>query len=334
MFSIALAGLGTVGTHVVRQLQDNAALIAARAGQNITIRAVSGRDKSKPRDCNLNGITWVDDAAALATMPGIDAVVEVIGGAEGVARQLAETALTHGKHLVTANKALLAKHGAALAHSAEQHRRSIMYEAAVAGGIPVIKMLREALAGDEVVRVRGILNGTCNYILTRMRDAKLDLASALREAQEHGFAEADPTADIEGHDTAHKLALLAALAFGMAPDLATMNVVGITPITGEAIRAAEAKGMTIKLLGIAEKQGSQIIQRVETVRLPHGVPLAEAQGAMNVIEIETRRTGTLTLQGLGAGGSPTANAVVADIIDLARGNRPAYAFGVPAKTWF
>ena len=329
MLTIAISGLGTVGAAVVRQLQTNAEHIAARAGQPILIKAVSARDKSRKRDCDLSGIEWVDNPQALATLSGVDVVVELMGGAEGAARQLAESALAHGKHLVTANKALIAAHGPALAKLAEANKAQLSFEAAVAGGIPVIKSLREGLAGDDAGLVHGILNGTCNYILTRMRDAKLDFATALAEAQKRGYAEADPAADIDGHDTANKLAILAALAFGVEPDVASVRVEGIRRITSLDLEFAEELGCRVKLLGVARQSPDGIEQRVGPSLVSMSSPLARVDGALNAVLLRGARVGDITLEGRGAGGEPTANAVVADIIDIARGHR-THAFSVPA----
>ena len=329
MLTIAIAGLGTVGAAVVRQLRQNADVIAARAGQQIAIKAVSARDKTRKRDCDLSGIEWVDDPRELASVSGVDVVVELMGGAEGPARQVAEAALSNGKHLVTANKALIAKHGPALAALAEANNAQLSFEAAVAGGIPVIKALRESLAGDKVNMLCGILNGTCNYILTRMRDAKLDFATVLAEAQKLGYAEADPAADIDGHDTANKLAILTALAFGVKPDISSIRVEGIRGITLPDLQFAEELGCRIKLLGVARQTENGIEQRVGPSLVPEQSPLAGVGGALNSILMRGKQVGPIMLEGQGAGGNPTANAVVADLMDIARGSK-IYAFSVPA----
>ena len=329
MLNIAIAGLGTVGDGVVRELQIHAELIAARAGQPIAIKAVSARDKNKKRDCKLDGITWVDDPLKLAALPDVHAVVELIGGTDGAARNLAEATLKNGKHLITANKALLAAHGVALANIAEQNYLQIYFEAAVCGGIPVIKTLREGLAGNVITHVRGILNGTCNYILTRMGDAKLSFDAALKEAQDKGYAEADPAADIDGHDTANKLALLIALAFGCEPDLASIPVTGIRNITQADLAAAEQKNCVVKLLGMARMTENGLQYRVTPVLAPKTSSLSGIPGAYNAVQITGDFVGPLTLVGHGAGSEPTASAVVADIIDLARGHKTP-VFGIPA----
>ena len=329
MLRIAIAGLGTVGTGVVRLLQKNAALISQRAGQSVEIKAVSARDKNRKRDCNLSGINWVDDPRQLANLPDVDLVVELIGGADGVARALAEATLKSGKHYVTANKALLAAHGAALATLAEQNKAHLQFEASVAGGIPVLKTLREGLAGNRISVLRGILNGTCNYILTKMHDANLSFEDVLREAQAKGYAEADPSADIDGHDTANKLAILTALAFGVAPDLSAVSVEGIRHIVSLDLKLADELGYRIKLLGMARSSDAGIEQRVGPCLVPQNSPLAGVQGAMNAVLMRGDFVGDLMLEGAGAGAEPTASAVVADIIDIARGARLP-AFGIPA----
>lgn len=330
MLRIAIAGLGTVGAGLVRLMQKNADLLAARAGQPVSIVAVSARDKNRARNCDLKGIKWVDDARALATLPDVDAIVELIGGAEGVARELAEAALKNGKHYITANKALLATHGAALAALAEKSKVQLRFEASVAGGIPVLKVLREGLAGNRIGYVRGILNGTSNYILTEMQAKQLSFEEALKDAQAKGYAEADPSADIDGHDAANKLALLSALAFGVMPDVAAVKVEGIRRITPLDLHLAGMLGYRIKLLGMARVSEGGIEQRVGPCLVPLASPLAEVDGAMNAVLIHGDFVGDLTLQGAGAGAEPTASAVMADIVDVACGTRNP-AFGVPTS---
>ncbi|MFY9287150.1 MAG: homoserine dehydrogenase [Alphaproteobacteria bacterium] len=328
MLTIAIAGLGTVGAGAVKLLQKNAELIARRTGNPIKIKAVSAHDKAKKRDCDLSGIDWVDDVQNLGQLPGVDVVVELMGGAEGPARKLAENALKNGKHLITANKALMATHGVALAKLAESNKVQIAYEAAVAGGIPVIKALREGLAGNTVHSVRGILNGTCNYILTRMRDAGLTFDAALAEAQKLGYAEADPSSDVDGHDTANKLAILAALAFGTEPDLTNVQIEGIRRITPLDLQYAEQLGCRVKLLGVARMTEKGLEQRVGPCLVPKKMPLAHVSGALNAVLTRGDFVGDIMLEGAGAGAEPTASAVVADIMDLARGMKYP-VFGVP-----
>jgi homoserine dehydrogenase len=316
---IAIAGLGTVGTGTLCLLQNNAELIAARAGRAITVAAVSDLHKNKPRPCSLEGLRWVDDARDLATMPDVDVVIELIGGAEGAAFDVCDAALRNGKQVVTANKALLAKHGEALAQVAEEKGCRLMFEAAVAGGIPVIKTLREALAGNKMKAVQGILNGTCNYILTRMFEAGFEFDVALKEAQAKGYAEADPSMDIDGHDTAHKLALLAALAFGTAPDLGAVAVEGLRHVRPLDLQFAAELECKIKLLGVARMTGDGLEQRVGPCLVPLSSPLASIDGVLNAVLLQGDAVGSVTLAGRGAGGAPTASAVVSDIIDIARG---------------
>ena len=247
--AIAVAGLGTVGAGVVKLLRANADIIAARAGRPIAITAVSARERNRDRGISLSGLRWYEDPVALAADPQVDVVVECIGGSEGPARALVQAAIAAGKHVVTANKALLAVHGAALAQASEARGVALAFEAAVAGGIPAIKTLREGLAANRIQRVAGILNGTCNYILTVMREQKREFAEVLAEAQKLGYAEADPFFDIDGIDAAHKLAILAALAFGRPVDFSAVHVEGIREVSALDIALAEELGYRIKLLG-------------------------------------------------------------------------------------
>lgn len=330
MLNIAIAGLGNVGAAVVRVLRGNAELIAARTGRPVAVKAVAARDKNKKRDCDLSGIEWVDDPRALAKMAGVDVVVELIGGADGAARELAEAALGGGRHLVTANKALLAAHGASLARLAESTKAQLSFEASVAGGIPIIKTMREAMAGNRIATVRGILNGTCNYILTRMEEAELTFEAALKEAQDKGYAEADPAADIDGHDAAHKIAILAALAFGAEPDIKSVDVNGIRHIKPVDLQFAEELSCRVRLLGVARLAGGKLEQRVAPAMVPKSLPLAQVSGALNAVMVKGDFAGDLMLEGQGAGGAPTASSVVSDIIDIARVNF-APAFGVPGS---
>ncbi len=318
---VGIAGLGTVGAGVVRLLRENAELITARAGRPIQVTGVSARDRSKSRGVSLDGLTWHDDHMDLASADDIDVVVELIGGAEGVARNLIEAAIGHHRPVVTANKALLAIHGSALGLAAERAGSALAYEAAVAGGIPVIKALREGLAANQVSRVAGILNGTCNYILTTMRETGQDFAQVLAEAQALGYAEADPAFDIDGIDAAHKLTILAALAFGQPPDFAAVHVEGIRRISALDINFAEELGYRIKLLGIAQRTPLGVALRVHPAMVPRDTLLAKVDGVYNAVLLENDFAGTSFLQGRGAGANPTASAVVADLIDIARGQR-------------
>ncbi len=325
---IAVAGLGTVGAGTLELLQTHAGDLERRCGGPIEIVAVSARDRGKDRGVSIDGYEFFDDAVAMARDAGAEVIVELIGGADGIARQVVETALGSGRHVVTANKALIASHGAKLAKSAERAGVVLSYEAAVAGGIPIVKTLREGLAGNAVSRVYGILNGTCNYILSRMRDEGLEFSMVLADAQKLGYAEADPGVDIDGHDAAHKLAILAALAFGREVDLPSVHVEGIGHISLQDIRFAEELGFRIKLLGIASETDAGVEQRVHPCMVPQSSPIARVEGVFNAVVAEGDFVDTLILEGRGAGAGPTASAVVGDLVDLARGVRIP-AFGVP-----
>ncbi len=317
--SVGIAGLGTVGAGVLAMLRANADIIAARAGRPIAATAVSARDRGRDRGVVLGGLRWYDDPVALATDVNVDVVVEVIGGSEGPARDLVAAALRAGKPVVTANKALLAIHGAELAAFAEQHGQTLAFEAAVAGGIPAIKALREGLAANRILRIAGILNGTCNYILTVMRERGREFAEVLAEAQKLGYAEADPAFDVDGIDAAHKLAILAALAFGRPVAFDAVHVEGIRRISAVDIAFATELGYRIKLLGIAACGPTGIEARVHPCLVPEHAPIARVDGIFNAVVAEGDFVGTVMLQGRGAGAGPTASAVVADLIDIARG---------------
>ncbi len=317
--SVGVAGLGTVGAGVLRLLRDNADLVAARAGRPIAVTAVSARDRTRDRGVPTSGLRWYDDPVALAADPALDVVVELIGGADGPARELVQAALAAGKPVVTANKALLAVHGAALAQQAGAARVTLAFEAAVAGGIPVIKALREGLAGNRIDRIAGILNGTCNYILTVMRERGREFADVLAEAQRLGFAESDPSFDVDGIDAAHKLAILAALAFNRPVDFAAVYIEGIRAVSALDIAFATQLGYRIKLLGIARRTEAGIESRVHPCMVPHAAPIARVDGVFNAVVAEGDFVGRVMLEGRGAGAGPTASAVVADLIDLARG---------------
>jgi homoserine dehydrogenase len=317
--SVAVAGLGTVGAGVLTMLRDNAAIVAARAGRPIAVTAVSARDRTRDRGVDVSGLRWYEDPVALAADEAVDIVVEVIGGADGPARSLVHAALAAGKPVVTANKALLAIHGADLAARAERAGVVLAFEAAVAGGIPVIKALREGLAGNRITRVAGILNGTCNYILTVMRERGREFAEVLAEAQKLGYAEADPSFDVDGVDAAHKLAILAALAFGRPVAFDAVHVEGIRHVSALDIGFATELGYRIKLLGIARCTDSGIAARVHPCMVPEASPIARVDGVFNAVVAEADFAGRVMLEGRGAGAGPTASAVVADLIDIARG---------------
>jgi len=334
---IALAGLGTVGVGVIRLVTANAALIARRAGRPIQITVVSARDRGKQRGIDLSPYAWEDDMVILGERGDVDVVVEMVGGADGPALACSRATIEAGKALVTANKAMIAHHGLELATKAEQHKVALKFEAAVAGGIPVIKALREGAAANEIERVYGILNGTCNYILSTMENTGRSFADVLAEAQARGFAETDPSFDIEGIDAAHKLAILASIAFGSKLDFAAVNTSGITRLRAADIAQAATLGYVIRLIAMAEADRSGAIpalfQRVQPHLVPLGHPLAHAGGATNAVVAEGNFSGRLLFQGAGAGDGPTASAVVADLIDIARstmgGGEVGAAFSMP-----
>ncbi|WP_025295332.1 homoserine dehydrogenase [Sphingomonas sanxanigenens] len=328
---VALAGLGTVGGGVVRLLEANEGLITRRAGMPIEIVAVSARDRSRDRGIDLSRFDWVDDTAGLASRDDVDVVVELIGGSDGPALTLARNTLAAGKAFVTANKAMIAHHGLELARQAEDKSVALKYEAAVAGGIPVIKGLREGAAANEIGQVYGILNGTCNYILTTMEERGSDFADVLAEAQALGYAEADPSFDIDGVDAAHKLAILSSLAFGTRLDFDGIAVSGIRHVIAADIAEAQALGFRIRLIGLAESDAGGLFQRVHPCLVPTSHPLAHVAGSLNAVVAEGNFVGRLFFQGRGAGDGPTASAVVADLIDIARGEYgPAFAMPVDA----
>jgi homoserine dehydrogenase len=330
---VALAGLGTVGGGVVRLLDANRDLIARRAGRPIEVVAVSARDRTRDRGIDLSRFAWVDDTTALAAHPDVDVVAELVGGADGPALTLARATLAAGRGLVTANKAMLAHHGLELAEAAEQAGAALKFEAAVAGGIPVIKGLRDGAAANEIARVYGILNGTCNFILSKMEAEGRDFAEVLAEAQALGFAEADPTFDIDGIDAAHKLSILASVAFGTRPAFGDVGAQGIRHVLGADIAEAAALGHRIRLVGLAEAGAGGLFQRVHPHLVPLDHPLAHVTGSTNAVVAEGNFVGRLLFQGAGAGEGPTASAVVADLIDIARGEYgPPFAMPAAALT--
>ncbi|MET3600063.1 homoserine dehydrogenase [Martelella mangrovi] len=332
---IGVAGLGTVGASLVRIIHDRQESLAVSCGRAIEITAVSARNRDKDRGLDLSGVTWFDDPVTMAKTADIDVLVELIGGAEGAARAAVEAALERGLHVVTANKALLADSGVELAAAAEEKGLLLNFEAAVAGGIPVIKAMRESLTGNTISRVYGIMNGTCNYILTRMEKEGLSFEDCLKEAQRLGYAEADPTFDIEGNDTAHKLAIMTALAFGCEISCDDIYLEGISNITQEDIRAASELGYRIKLLGVAQRTEGGIEQRVHPTMVPHDTVIAQVDGVTNAVAIESDILGDLLMVGPGAGGDATASAVLGDVADIAKsrpGTQTVAALGRPAKS--
>ncbi|WP_319410247.1 homoserine dehydrogenase [uncultured Cohaesibacter sp.] len=327
---LGLAGLGTVGISALERLLSMENELAVKTSRGIRVQAVSARNRNKDRGVDLSGLDWYSDPVEMATSDKIDVFVELIGGDTGAAEDAVRAAIMAGKHVITANKALLAKHGNELARLAEEHNVSINFEAAVAGGIPVIKAIRESLTSNDITRVYGILNGTCNYILTRMEDEGLSFEACLKDAQDLGYAEADPSFDIEGNDTAHKLSILSSLAFGHEIDADSIFLEGITSITSADIAAARELGYRIKLLGVAQKTDTGIEQRVHPTMVPLDSAIAQIDGVTNAVAIEGDAIGMITLSGPGAGGEATASAVLADIVDIARGLE-VKPLGLPAS---
>ena len=320
---IGIAGLGTVGTGVIRLLETNRELLAARAGRELQVTAVSARDRAKDRGVDLASLAWEDDMAALAARDDVDVVVELVGGSDGPALDLARASLESGKALVTANKAMIAHHGLALAEAAESNDVALKFEAAVAGGIPVVKGLREGTSANALDRIYGILNGTCNYILSTMEDTGAEFADVLAEAQAKGYAEADPTFDIEGVDAAHKLAILASIGFGARLDFDAVRTTGITRVGAADIAQADALGFVIRLIAMTDVEPGDngrpmLLQRVRPCLVSKDHPLSSVDGPTNAVVAEGNFSGRLLFQGAGAGDGPTASAVVADLIDIAR----------------
>lgn len=328
---LGIAGLGTVGQGVVKIIQSQADQLAARAGRPIEITAVCARDRTRNRGVDLSEYGWESDASALARREDVDLFVELMGGHDGAALDATRAALAAGHDVVTANKAMLAHSGQDLAESAEAAGLCLRFEAAVAGAVPAVKVLTESLAGNRIERVMGVMNGTCNYILTRMQSAGLSYDAVFAEAEKLGYLEADPTLDVGGIDAGHKLALLSAIAFGTRVDFAGMRLEGIQKITIEDITRAADMGYRIKLLGVAQRTGRGLEQRMTPCLVPADSPLGQLENATNMVVIEGDASGRITLQGAGAGEGPTASAVMSDIIDIARGQRLS-TFGQPAAS--
>ena len=316
---LGIAGLGTVGTGVLELMACNGSSMSSRAGREIEVSGVCARDKRKNRKVDISNFRWIDDPVSLAQSNETDVFVELIGGEEGAARASVAAALKAGKHVVTANKALLAHHGTELAGLADKHGGALNFEAAVAGGIPAIKTIRESLLSNNISRVYGILNGTCNYILTRMLKEGRNFDEVLQEAQDAGYAEADPTFDIGGHDTAHKIAILTSLAFGVETSIDTIYVEGIQSISLADLEAADELGYRIKLLGVALQTDSGIEQRVHPTMVPKNTAIAEVEGVTNCVSYDGDFVGNIMLIGPGAGARPTASSVLSDILDIAKG---------------
>ncbi|WP_300580459.1 homoserine dehydrogenase [Marivita sp.] len=328
---LGIAGLGTVGAGVVKIIRQKAALLEARSGRPISISAVSARNRVKDRGVPLDSYAWEDDPVALAKRDDVDVFVELMGGSDGPAKAATEAALRAGKDVVTANKALLAHHGQALAEAAEKAGAVLRFEAAVAGGIPVVKALTEGLAGNDITRVMGVMNGTCNYILTRMESAGLTYEQAFAEADGLGYLEADPNLDVGGIDAGHKLSLLAAIAFGTQVAFDAVELEGIGRISIEDIRQAADMGYKVKLLGVCQMTGRGLEQRMSPCLVPATSPLGQLEGGTNMVVIEGDQVGQVVLRGPGAGEGPTASAVLGDVIDIARGTRVS-TFGQPAAS--
>ena len=326
---IGLAGLGTVGAGVVKIIARDPERLATLGGRAIEIAAVSARSRRKERDIDLSGVAWADDPVALACREDIDVFVELIGGEDDPAKASIEAALARGRHVVTANKALLARHGHSLAQSAEARGASLRFEAAVAGGIPVIKVLAEALAGNRITRIAGVMNGTCNYILTQMESAGKTYEEVFREAEELGYLEADPALDVGGIDAGHKLAILSAIAFGTQIDFGGVSLEGIERVSIADIEHAAELGYRIRLLGLAHPNPDGLRQSMQPCLVPAMSPLGQLDGAANMVVVTGDPVGQIVLQGAGAGEGPTASAVMGDVIDIARGvSNPV--FGRPA----
>lgn len=326
---VGVAGVGTVGVGVVKIIQQNAEILSARTETNISLTAVSSRSKDKDRGVNLDGVTWYDDAKDIANDDNVDVVIELIGGDSGIAHDLVKNSLKNGKHVVTANKALIAHHGFELSKIAEENNVQLSFEAAVAGGIPILKALREGLAANKISSVSGIMNGTCNYILTAMQKTKRDFEPILKEAQELGYAEADPSFDVDGIDTAHKLAILASMAFGMPVAFNKLYIEGIRQISLKDISFAKDLGYKIKLLGICKKINNVVEQRVHPCLVPNGYPIAKVDGVNNAVYLKGDFVGDIVLEGPGAGEGATASSVMADVIDIACG-RKSHPFTIPS----
>lgn len=327
---LGIAGLGTVGTGVVKIVQRHAELLKIRSGLDIQITAISARSRKKDRGVRLNEFAWEDDPVTLAKRSDIDVFIELIGGSNGPAKAAVEAAIATGKDVVTANKAMLALHGQPLAEMAETKGCVIRFEAAVAGGIPIVKTLTEGLAGNQISRVMGVMNGTCNFILTKMQAENLDYNAVFAQAADLGYLEADPTLDVGGIDAGHKLAILASIAFGTQIDFAGVELEGIEKITVEDIDHAADMGYCIKLLGVAQMTGRGLEQRMSPCLVPASSPLGQLENATNMVVLEGDSVGQIVMRGPGAGEGPTASAVIADVIDIARGNRLP-TFGQPAS---
>jgi len=331
-FRIGMAGLGTVGVGVFKLLEANGDVLAQRCGRRLRVTAVSARDRASDRGIDVSSATWYDSANDMASDSAVDVVVELIGGEDGPAKALVEAAIANGKPVVTANKALIARHGNALARAAEAKGVSLSFEAAVAGGIPIVKVLRESFAGNRLSRIYGILNGTCNFILTQMEESAADFDEVLAEAQRLGYAEADPSFDVDGVDTAHKLAILASVSFGRPVDFDAVHIEGIRHVSALDIDYARELGYRIKLLWIAGLTDHGVKQWVHPRMVPEDSPIAHVTGVYNAVMVEGDFVGRAVFEGRGAGAGPTASAIVGDLADIARGQH-VLTFGVSVDSF-
>ena len=322
--NIAIAGLGTVGAETYRIITEESDFLKARSSANFNVVAVSAKSKDKKRDVDLTGVEWIADCRDIADIDNIDVVIELVGGSEGVAKELVEKAITNGKSVITANKALVATHGNNIRELVAKHDVMFGYEAAVAGGIPIIKTIREGLASNRLGKIYGILNGTCNYILSVMRETGQEFEDILADAQRLGYAEADPSFDVDGVDAAHKLAILSAIAFQTPINFSGVYVEGIRLISPIDIDFATELGYRIKLLGIGELLGNGLQQRVRPCLVPVNIPIAQVEDVFNAVAAEAEGLGTSLSYGRGAGAGPTSSAVLSDLLDFANNRRTSF----------
>lgn len=322
--NIAIAGLGTVGAETYRIITEESDFLKARSSANFNVVAVSAKSKDKKRDVDLTGVEWIADCRDIADIDNIDVVIELVGGSEGVAKDLVEKAITNGKSVITANKALVATHGNNIGELVAKHDVMFGYEAAVAGGIPIIKTIREGLASNRLSKIYGILNGTCNYILSVMRETGQEFEDILADAQRLGYAEADPSFDVDGVDAAHKLAILSAIAFQTPINFSGVHVEGIRLISPIDIDFATELGYRIKLLGIGELLGNGLQQRVRPCLVPVNIPIAQVEDVFNAVAAEAEGLGTSLSYGRGAGAGPTSSAVLSDLLDFANNRRTSF----------
>ncbi len=322
--NIAIAGLGTVGAETYRIITEESDFLKARSSANFNVVAVSAKSRDKKRDVDLTGTEWITDCRDIADINNIDVVIELVGGSEGVAKELVEKSITNGKSVITANKALVATHGNNIGKLVAKHDVMFGYEAAVAGGIPIIKTIREGLASNRIDKIYGILNGTCNYILSVMRETGQEFEDILADAQRLGYAEADPSFDVDGVDAAHKLAILSAIAFQTPINFSGVYVEGIRLISPIDIDFATELGYRIKLLGIGELLGNGLQQRVRPCLVPINIPISQVEDVFNAVAAEAEGLGTSLSYGRGAGAGPTSSAVLSDLLDFANNRRTSF----------